>query len=177
VRSLAQRSASAAKEIKDLIRDSVSKVQDGTLLVNESGDTLKELVGAVQRVSTIVQEITTASLEQGAGIEQVNIAVSQMDEMTQQNAALVEQASAAGEALSDQAQQLIDLIAFFNLGKAGNPRTGAQIRGSRGTVSDRHSPGNAHQVQQARFGSAPRGGKVASVSVNHDDDSDDWKEF
>lgn len=178
VRSLAQRSASAAKEIKDLIRDSVSKVQDGTVLVNESGDTLKELVGAVQRVSTIVQEITTASLEQGAGIEQVNIAVSQMDEMTQQNAALVEQASAAGEALSDQAQQLIDLIAFFDLGKAGNQRTGTHARGSQGAAMDQRAFGNARHVPLARPVSPARsGGRVASLSVSNDDDSDDWKEF
>lgn len=117
VRSLAQRSASAAKEIKDLIRDSVTKVQDGTQLVNESGETLKELVISVQRVSNIVQEIATAAVEQTAGIEQVNTAVSQMDEMTQQNAALVEEASAAGEALSEQARHLLDLISFFDSGR------------------------------------------------------------
>lgn len=117
VRSLAQRSASAAKEIKDLIRDSVSKVQDGTQLVNESGETLKELVISVQRVSNIVQEIATAAVEQTAGIEQVNTAVSQMDEMTQQNAALVEEASAAGEALSEQARHLLELISFFDSGR------------------------------------------------------------
>ena len=117
VRNLAQRSAGAAKEIKDLIRDSVSKVEDGTQLVNESGATLEGIVESVQKVSQMIGDITTAAVEQTSGIEQVNTAVSQMDEMTQQNAALVEQASAAGEALSEQARQLMELITFFNIEK------------------------------------------------------------
>ena len=98
VRSLAGRSATAAKEIKDLIQDSVRKVQDGSLLVTQSGQTLEQIVSSVKKVSDIVAEIAAASREQSSGIEQVNRAVMQMDELTQQNAALVEQATAASQA-------------------------------------------------------------------------------
>lgn len=114
VRNLAQRSASAAKEIKALIRDSVDKVDDGSRLVNESGETLREIVEAVESVSAMIRDIANASAEQTSGIDQVNTAVSQMDQMTQQNAALVEQASAAGEAMSDQAESLMQMMAFFS---------------------------------------------------------------
>lgn len=113
VRSLAGRSAAAAKEIKTLIQDSVRKVEDGTQLVGDSGRTLEELVGAVKKVSDIVAEISAASNEQAAGIEQVNRAVTQMDEMTQQNAALVEEASAASQAIVDRASQLRDLVSGY----------------------------------------------------------------
>ncbi|MED5439916.1 MAG: methyl-accepting chemotaxis protein, partial [Pseudomonadota bacterium] len=115
VRNLAQRSAGAAKEIKDLIRDSVDKVEAGTSLVNASGKTLNEIIGAVDRVSAMIQEISTAAAEQSAGIDQVNSAVAQMDEMTQQNAALVEQATAAGEAMAGQAQGMTQLMEFFTV--------------------------------------------------------------
>lgn len=179
VRSLAQRSAGAAKEIKDLIRDSVTKVQDGTQLVNESGETLKELVSAVQRVSSIVQEITTAAMEQTSGIEQVNVAVSQMDEMTQQNAALVEEASAAGEALSEQAQQLIDLIAFFDLGgKASERRAGATASLSGATNYNKPArvpAASPHNTSTARLSRAPARAKPTVVA--DEDDADDWQEF
>ena len=111
VRSLAQRSASAAKEIKDLIKDSVEKVRAGSELVDESGRTLTDIMDAVKRVSDIVAEIAAASEEQAQGIDQVNNAVAQMDEMTQQNAALVEEASAASKALEQQGQ---DLVAEMN---------------------------------------------------------------
>jgi methyl-accepting chemotaxis protein len=106
VRSLASRSAAAAKEIKTLIHDSVDKVGQGTKLVDASGQTLTEIVGSVKKVSDIVSEIATASGEQASGIEQVNKAVTSMDEGTQQNAALVEQATAAAESLVGQAKQL-----------------------------------------------------------------------
>ncbi|WP_075185530.1 methyl-accepting chemotaxis protein [Teredinibacter haidensis] len=115
VRNLAQRSAGAAKEIKDLIRDSVNKVQDGTALVNESGQTLADIVSSVESVTAMMREIADASKEQTSGIEQVNTAVSQMDEMTQQNAALVEQASAAGEAMAEQANSLNQVVDFFSI--------------------------------------------------------------
>lgn len=116
VRNLAQRSAAAAKEIKDLIRDSVGKVEDGSRLVNESGETLAEIVSAVENVSSMMREISEAAREQSSGIEQVNTAVSQMDEMTQQNAALVEEVSAAGEAMAEQASSMHQMMEFFNLG-------------------------------------------------------------
>lgn len=115
VRNLAQRSAGAAKEIKDLIRDSVSKVDDGTKLVNESGETLSDIVEAVEKVSTMMREISDAAQEQTSGIEQVNTAITQMDEMTQQNAALVEEASAAGEAMAEQARNMNEQVAFFSI--------------------------------------------------------------
>lgn len=115
VRNLAQRSAGAAKEIKDLIRDSVSKVEDGTLLVNESGETLKDIVASVKQVTGMISDIAEASVEQSSGIEQVNKAVTQMDEMTQQNAALVEEASAAGESMAEQANDMRRLLNFFSV--------------------------------------------------------------
>jgi methyl-accepting chemotaxis protein len=113
VRSLAGRSATAAKEIKDLIQDSVRKVEDGSALVQESGQTLDEIVRSVKRVSDIVAEIAAASQEQSSGIEQVNKAVAQMDQTTQQNAALVEQASAASQAMAQQARQLDETISRY----------------------------------------------------------------
>lgn len=119
VRNLAQRSAGAAKEIKDLIRDSVTKVEDGTSLVNQSGDMLSEIVEAVRKVTTTIADISVASEEQSSGIEQVNKAISQMDEMTQQNAALVEEASAAGESVSEQARSMKQLLSFFSMSTGG----------------------------------------------------------
>ena len=115
VRSLAQRSAEAAKEIKDLIRDSSGKVADGTKLVNQSGDTLQSLVTSIAEVATQVSEITSAADEQSSGIEQVNTAITQMDEMTQQNAALVEEASAAGENMAEQARSMNTAMGFFHV--------------------------------------------------------------
>ena len=106
VRNLAGRSATAAKEIKALIQDSVDKVREGSELVTQSGATLEQIVGAVKKVNDIVAEIAAASREQSTGIEQVNKAVVQMDEGTQQNAALVEQTSAASQSMADQARGL-----------------------------------------------------------------------
>ena len=113
VRSLAQRSASAAKEIKELIGDSVEKVRVGSSLVDDSGKVLAEIMASVKKVSDIVAEIAAASGEQAAGIEQVNNAVTQMDNSTQQNAALVEEAASAAKSMEQQAQSLIAEIAFF----------------------------------------------------------------
>jgi methyl-accepting chemotaxis protein I, serine sensor receptor len=113
VRALAQRSASAAKEIKDLINDSVSKVKAGTELVDESGKSLTEIVASVKRVADIVAEISAASEEQASGIDQVNTAVTQMDTTTQQNAALVEESAAASKAMEQQAQALVETVSFF----------------------------------------------------------------
>jgi methyl-accepting chemotaxis protein len=115
VRTLAQRSASAAKEIKELISDSVSKVDNGTKLVDEAGKTMDEVVGAVKRVTDIMGEITAATNEQSAGIDQVNTAVGQMDQVTQQNAALVEEAAAAAESMREQASGLQSAVAVFKL--------------------------------------------------------------
>ncbi len=115
VRSLAQRSANAAKEIKGLIHDSEEKVRSGSELVNQSGKALAEIVDSVKKVTDIVAEIAAASQEQSAGIDQVNNAVMQMDEMTQQNAALVEEASAAARAMQEQATELTAQVGFFQL--------------------------------------------------------------
>jgi len=113
VRTLAQRSAAAAKEIKGLINDSVAKVDEGTKLVDEAGTTMDEIVAAVKRVTDIMSEISAASQEQSSGIEQINQAVSQMDEATQQNAALVEEASAAAESMKEQSNVLTQAVSVF----------------------------------------------------------------
>jgi methyl-accepting chemotaxis protein len=116
VRSLAQRSATAAKEIKQLIGDSVEKVQGGTKQVEEAGETMEEIVMAVKMVTDIVNEISAASQEQSAGIDQVNNAITNMDEVTQQNAALVEQAAAAAVSLQHLAIELTEATSQFKLG-------------------------------------------------------------
>jgi methyl-accepting chemotaxis protein len=118
VRSLAGRSATAAKEIKELIQDSVRKVEDGSVLVTQSGHTLEKIVAAVKKVSDIVAEIAAASREQSSGIEQVNRAIMQMDELTQQNAALVEEATAASQAMVEQVRGLNDMLARFQVAYA-----------------------------------------------------------
>ena len=115
VRSLAGRSATAAKEIKGLIQDSVRKVADGSTRVTQSGQTLEEIVSSVKKVSDIVAEIAAASREQSAGIEQVNRAVMQMDELTQQNASLVEQATTAARNMSALADSLDENMARYRL--------------------------------------------------------------
>ncbi|WP_308921313.1 methyl-accepting chemotaxis protein [Janthinobacterium sp. J1-1] len=119
VRNLAQRSASAAKEIKGLIDDSVDKVGAGNKLVEQAGATMQQVVDSVQRLSGIIGEITDASEEQRVGIEQVNEAITQMDQVTQQNAALVEEAAAAANAMQEQAQQLSQSVQVFRLQDAG----------------------------------------------------------
>jgi methyl-accepting chemotaxis protein len=115
VRSLAQRSAAAAKEIKGLIVSSVEKVQGGSKLVADAGRTMTEIVGSVQRVSDIIGEISAAATEQSQGIGEVNTSVTQLDQMTQQNAALVEQSAAAAESLREQAARLSELVDTFRL--------------------------------------------------------------
>jgi len=116
VRSLAQRSAAAAREIKSLITGSVDQVAQGTALVDQAGLTMGEIVSAIQRVSDIVAGISTASAEQSAGVSQVGEVVNQMDQATQQNSALVEQSAAAAASLQQQAQQLVGAVAVFKLG-------------------------------------------------------------
>jgi methyl-accepting chemotaxis protein len=118
VRNLAQRSAAAAKEIKELIGDSVEKVEAGSRLVDQAGSTMEEVVGSVRRVTDLIGEIAAASDEQRAGIEQVNQAITQMDQVTQQNAALVEEAAAAADAMQEQAHQLATLVSTFQTGQA-----------------------------------------------------------
>lgn len=134
VRNLAQRSAAAAKEIKNLIDNSVEKVENGTRLVNEAGNTMEEIVTSIKHVAEIMSEITAASQEQSSGIEQVNQAVAQMDEVTQQNAALVEEAAASAESLENQAKDLTGAISIFKVGQAmSNTATIRQITTSKST--------------------------------------------
>lgn len=122
VRSLAQRSAEAAKDIKNLISDSVNKIENGNELVNQSGKTMEEIVLSIKRVNDIMGEIAAASAEQASGIDEVSKAVSQMDEVTQQNAALVEEAAAAAESLQAQAQSMNNQISAFKLSEAHQER-------------------------------------------------------
>jgi methyl-accepting chemotaxis protein len=123
VRSLAQRSAAAAKEIKTLIDNSSEKVDTGSRLVKEAGNTMGEIVDSVSRVTDILNEITTASVEQTAGIEQINEAITQMDSVTQQNAALVEEAAAASQSMQDQAARLSAAVAVFKLWQGASAAT------------------------------------------------------
>lgn len=132
VRSLAQRSATAAKEIKTLIDDSVLKVNEGTELVNRAGKTMDEIVNSIKHVTEIMSDITAASKEQSTGIEQVNQAITQMDEVTQQNAALVEQAAAAATSLEQQASELVGAISIFNASQNGIKQQADVVR-----ISDR----------------------------------------
>ncbi|MFK4440643.1 methyl-accepting chemotaxis protein [Caballeronia udeis] len=124
VRTLAQRSATAAKEIKELITQSVERVAEGSEQVERAGATMHDIVKSVRQVTDIMGEITAASEEQGTGIEQVNDAVSQMDEVTQQNAALVEQASAAAQAMSEQATALRDAVSVFKIEETATSGSG-----------------------------------------------------
>jgi methyl-accepting chemotaxis protein len=126
VRSLAQRSASAAKEIKALIDDSVQKVDAGSHLVNEAGATMQEVVRSVRRVSDLMAEISSASQEQRDGIEQVNQAIGQMDQVTQQNAALVEEAAAATKSMREQADTLTQAVSAFKLDRRNEVQAGPQ---------------------------------------------------
>jgi methyl-accepting chemotaxis protein len=121
VRSLAGRSAEAAKEIKALINDSVSRVEQGSSQVNEAGQTMSEVVNAIQRVTSIMSEISSASQEQNTGVAQISEAVTQMDQATQQNAALVEEMAAAASSLNGQAQELVESVAVFHLSHGTHP--------------------------------------------------------
>ena len=141
VRTLAQRSAGAAKEIKSLIDESVTRVSEGSTLVRQAGQTMTEIVSSVQRVTDIMGEISAASQEQYAGIEQVNQTVTQMDEATQQNAALVEEATAAARSMEDQAGQLTEAVAVFKI-EAANAASA-----NRGAL--RSQPAQAAQLRQA----------------------------
>ncbi len=148
VRTLAGRSATAAKEIKALIQDSVTKVGEGSKLVGLSGEALGEIDVAVKRVTDMVGDIAQASQEQASGIEQVNRAVMQMDEMTQQNAALVEEAAAASQAIAAQASQLSELVARYRVDREAHP--GAPLRQPAPTASSAPVPvRNRPRVQAA----------------------------
>lgn len=155
VRNLAQRSAAAAKEIKELISDSVGKVDSGSRLVDEAGRTMEEIVSSVKRVTDIMAEITAASVEQSSGIEQVNQALTQMDEVTQQNAALVEQAAAAAESLEEQAQMLSQAVSVFKVGEGAGGWDGE---------TERRGPDRAKNVSRLGAGGKSKS-KAPEVKV------------
>jgi len=128
VRTLAQRSAAAAKEIKALIDESVEKVAQGTRQVDQAGSTMQEVVSSISRVADMIGEISAASREQSEGVNQVGEAVSQMDQTTQQNAALVEEMAAAANSLSQQSVEMVQAMAFFRLGQESTQNTMARTR-------------------------------------------------
>lgn len=128
VRTLAQRSASAAKEIKHLIADSAQRVEAGSQLVAQAGQTMEKIVDSIRRVTDLMEEITAASTEQSAGIEQINMAITQMDQVTQQNAALVEESAAAADSMQQQAGRLAQVVAMFKLPAAHAPTSRAASR-------------------------------------------------
>ena len=179
VRNLAGRSTTAAKEIKELIQDSVSKIDNGAELVNATGNHLTEIVDSIKQVSDNVAEIAAASTEQSAGIAQVNRAILQMDEMTQQNASLVEQAAAASETVDSQARELYSLISYFKIDD------GARAGGRAGLQAGR----SFHEVIEAA--STPKLAKREDVVVDAfnykkrpelaaipgTDSDDEWEQF
>jgi len=185
VRSLAQRSAQAAKEIKTLIADSVEKVESGAHLVNDTGKAMTEVVDNFVGLAHIVTEIAQASREQSSGIEQVTGAVSQMDDMTQQNAALVEQAAAAAESLEEQARALTQAVAMFNTGSGASPVKMAPSASRTVLGAPARSPGRSvDRPVRAAKSTAPRaalpsGKPKASATVvkRSAADEDEWEEF
>lgn len=167
VRNLAGRSATAAKEIKGLIKNSVDKVEKGSTLVSESGGALSEIVDSVKKVSDIVAEIAAASKEQSDGINQVNKALLQMDEMTQQNASLVEEAAAASEAMGAQAQELDSLVSFFKLNEGDYARHRGVTHARQETVTHTAAP-------KFETGAAE---SVKKVALPHKNDDSEWQDF
>jgi methyl-accepting chemotaxis protein len=192
VRNLAQRSAAAAKEIKELISTSVAKVDTGTELVAQAGKTMEEIVTSVKRVTDIMSEITAASQEQSTGIEQVNQAVSQMDQVTQQNAALVEQAAAAAESLNEEAQNLAKSVAVFKLAhgqQAHTSRASAHVAagegrserttGAKSEIERRSAerPKNVARLPKAKAHPAVPKASASAASKKTGTDDGDWQEF
>ncbi|MFJ9449227.1 methyl-accepting chemotaxis protein [Herbaspirillum sp. NPDC101397] len=174
VRSLAQRSSAAAKEIKTLIDDSVAKVDVGSKLVEQAGSTMDEVVSSVKRVTDIVGEISSATQEQSTGLEQINRAIAQMDEVTQQNAALVEEAAAAAQSLQEQAGKLAQTVSVFKLdGNAAAPPSAARTMLKRPAAA---AP-KAASRPALRAVSTPEGKAVASPSPALAHDEGSWEQF
>ncbi|WP_431478793.1 methyl-accepting chemotaxis protein [Massilia eburnea] len=190
VRNLAQRSAAAAKEIKELIGASVSRVEEGGRLVDAAGDTMQRIVASVHKVAGIMGEITSASQQQGSGIGEVNQAIGQMDTMTQQNAALVEQAAAAAESLQEQAQALAQAVSIFRL-KGGGAATSpvmrpaaarAKVAAASGTpprLPASRAPRTASPQRQASHATeaAAAAARPTASARNAAPAGDDWEEF
>ena len=184
VRSLAGRSAEAAKEIKVLISDSVSTVDAGSVQVSQAGTSMEEIVSSVRRVTDLIGEITASTGEQREGFSQVNQAVNNLDQMTQQNAALVEESSAAANAMSDQAQRLLSAVSVFDVGQAktvSNART--EVSAGKSKVA---SPASVQRVTEARSKSAPMAAakkplavapKPAAAAKPQSFNEDEWETF
>ena len=195
VRNLAQRSAEAAKEIKELITASVERVEQGTQLVDKAGVTMTEVVNSIRRVADIMGEISAASSEQSSGVAQVGEAVTHMDQATQQNAALVEEMAAAASSLNQQAQELVNAVAVFTLGH-GHSNSSAAAAASRSSMSRAPAPA-AYRAPAKKMGSpsaagasrgvakapapglaAPSGGAASSAAPRASAGSDDdWESF
>jgi methyl-accepting chemotaxis protein len=178
VRTLAQRSAAAAKEIKGLIGDSVAKVDAGTVLVDKAGATMEQVVASIRRVTDIMAEISNASQEQTAGIEQVNQAIGQMDQVTQQNAALVEESAAAAASMEDQAAKLAQVVSVFKLDRKGAPaapRTNAFAARpvARPAAPAAAAPRPARPARSTQAIAAPQEKRPAPAKAG----GDDWEEF
>jgi len=168
VRNLAQRSAAAAKEIKDLIVDSGSKVEAGSRLVDSAGATMQDIVVSVQRVADLMGEIASASQEQSQGIAQVNATVTQMDDATQQNAALVEEAAAAAQSLQDQAGRLAQVVSVFKLDESGHASAPQVMPAATGKPARPAARLTAQPVAPAR--PAPAFSRKAAAG-------EEWEEF
>jgi len=193
VRSLAGRSATAAKEIKELIQDSVKKVEDGSVLVTQSGQTLEKIVASVKKVSDIVAEIAAASREQSSGIEQVNRAVMQMDELTQQNAALVEEATAASQAMAEQVRGLNEMLARYRVAESAltnntfnvaAPASGAAVTSRADTPvraerrgANRPFAGKAGKTSAANAAAEVSPARMAVARATGNGADSDWREF
>ncbi len=177
VRSLAGRSAEAAKEIKALINASVARVDQGSLLVDQAGVKMEEVVASIKRVTDIMGEITAASVEQSAGMAQVGAAVAQMDQTTQQNAALVEESAAAAESLKGQAQELVQAVAVFKLaqGATANAQPVAAAQPVRLPLSERRGPNRARNVTRPAFGSKAQPPTAAGPAMTGTEN--DWTSF
>jgi len=173
VRSLAQRSAAAAKEIKGLISESVARIEQGASLADETGRVIADVVKSVRHVTDVVAEISAASAEQSTGIEQVNVAITHMDSVTQQNAALVEQASAAAESLKEQSMSLAHSVSVFRIedsvqrlpapASLSAPRLSASVGAASSVLPADAAPQRVRQARAA-LAAAPQG-------------EDEWRDF
>jgi methyl-accepting chemotaxis protein len=176
VRNLAQRSASAAKEIKSLITDSVAQVEAGSKLVHQAGKTMDEVVASVKKVSDIVAEITTAGREQEVGIEQINQAITEMDTVTQQNAALVEQAAAASASMQEQAENLSRVVSVFKLDQYAAAATMTAAPPVRPAPPPRPAPASRPQLAQPASAQVTQLRPAAKAKATASAEGD-WEEF
>ena len=178
VRSLAGRSAEAAKEIKLLINASVDRVAQGTTLVDQAGVTMAEVVVSIKRVTDIMGEISAASTEQRAGVAQVAEAVGQMDQTTQHNAALVEQSAAAADSLMQQAHRLLQAVAVFKLGPDDTAEPAPAPASQSGERVERRGPGRAKNVSRPTFGAAaPAASRSTEAALQKTGTDGEWTSF